>query len=198
MKPYSRAHPGAHILVIDWETTGSTFSTYEETFKRFQGIAFGAVIATSSTFEPVKTLYRTIKFDPRYEWTLEAEKIHGLSREELERTGLTQAEAARDLAEFIFDTFGTGKVMILGHNPGFDIAASRQLLEPFGVMPELHHVVLDTSAAGFITIGEYKSDKVFEFFSGAQRANHNALDDALLALETARNIRIIMNEALGR
>lgn len=194
---YSKHSPGKFILSIDWETTGSSFRSLEETFKRFQGIAFGAVIANSETFEPIKTLYREIKYNPKYEWTQEAEAIHGLSQEYLEDK-LSEEEAAIDLAEFIYDIFGTSKVMFLGHNPLFDIEATRQLLVPYNVMPELFHVILNTSAAGFITIGKYRSNDVFNFFSGENRDKHNALDDALLALETARNIRLLMNVALGK
>lgn len=195
---YSRAHPGSNILVIDFETSGSTFGTYEETFSRYQGLSFGAVIANSTTFEPVKTIYQEIKFDPKYEWSDEAEKIHGLSREYLNEHGASNEEAAANLAEFILGTFGTGKVMVLGHNIWFDIEAMRQLLEPHGVMPDIHHVVLDTSPAAFIAIGKYKSNDVFEFFTGKVRdGSHNALDDALMALETVRNMRAMFNQALG-
>ena len=201
MKPsYSKHGPGSQILCIDWETSGSTFSSYEETFKQYQGIAFGAIVANATTFEPVKTMYREIKFDcKKYKWSKEAEAIHGLSREHLDQNGITQEEAAADLAEFILESFGTGKVMLLGHNPHFDIEATVQLLQPHGVMPELFHVVLDTSAAGYITIGKYKSDDVFEFFTGKNREGcHNALDDALMALETVRNMRALMDSALGK
>lgn len=196
-KFYPKHSAGSQILVIDWETSGSSFSTYEETFQQYQGIAFGAVVASSETFEPLRTLYREIKFDPKYTWSDEAEKIHGLSREHLDKNGLTKEEAAADLAEFILESFGTGKVMVLGHNTKFDIEATKQLLMPFNVMPELHHVILDTAVAGFITIGEYKSNAVFDFFTGVERGVHNALDDALICLETVRNMRALMNAALG-
>lgn len=196
-KFYPKHSAGSQILVIDWETSGSSFSTYEETFQQYQGIAFGAVVASSETFEPLRTMYREIKFDPKYTWSDEAEKIHGLSREHLDKNGLTKEEAAADLAEFILESFGTGKVMVLGHNTKFDIEATKQLLMPFNVMPELHHVVLDTAVAGFITIGEYKSNAVFDFFTGVERGVHNALDDALICLETVRNMRALMNAALG-
>lgn len=195
---YSRAHPGANILVIDFETSGSTFGSYEETFSRYQALAVGAVIADSTTFKPIKTLYQEMKYDPKYEWSNEAEKIHGLTREHLTEHGLDNQEAAANLAEFILETFGTGKVMVLGHNTWFDIEAMRQLLGPHSVMPDLHHVVLDTSPSAFICIGKYRSNDVFEFFTGKVReGSHNALDDALMALETARNMRALMQAALA-
>ena len=199
MKPLSRGHIGTHILAIDFETTGSTFGSYEETFKRFQGISFGAIIASSETFEPVETLYREIKFESsKFEWTDEAEAIHGITREHLEKTGVTQEEAATDLAGLIFKYFATGAVAFLGHNIEFDIEATKQLLQPFGVMPQVHHVKLETSGTSFITIGKYRSDDVFKFFGGADRAPlHNALDDAQMALNVAQATRAIFQMAFN-
>ncbi len=194
---YSRTAPGQFILCLDCETSGSTFGTYTETFQKYQAISFGAIVATSDTFEVVSELYFKIKFDAKkYEWTMEAERIHGITRENLEEEGLNNEEAAATLAEFILNHFGTGKVMFLGHNANFDIEAMRQLLVPYGVMPDLHHVVLDTSALGFVAIGKYRSNEVFEFFNGERAAQHNALDDARMTLAVARGINLLVQAAL--
>jgi DNA polymerase III alpha subunit (gram-positive type) len=194
---YSRSSVGKFILVLDVETTGSTFGSYEETFSKFQAIEFGALIATSETFEEVASLEFKVKYDPRYEWSEEAEKIHGITREALEVEGLENEEAAATLAGFILDHFGTGKVMFLGHNPWFDIAAMEQLLKPHGVMPDLHHVVLDTSALGWITCSKFRSNDLFEYFLGGRAEKHSALDDARMTLTVVRTVRQIMNEALN-
>jgi DNA polymerase III epsilon subunit-like protein len=195
---YSRAHPGHHLLVIDTETTGSQSDlSYEDIFKKYQAISFGAIVATSDTFEPVARLYFTLKYDEKYIWSMEAQNIHGLSKEHLEETGLTAEEGAVTLAEFILNHFGTGKVMVLGHNTQFDIAAMRQLLEPFSVMPDLHHVVLDTSPLGWMTVGKYRSTELFEFFLGDRPEKHNALGDAEMTLTVARSVRELMNGALS-
>lgn len=194
---YSRTHPGKYILCLDSETSGSTFGTYEETFSQFQAIQFGALIATSDTFEEVASLEFKVKFDPRYKWSQEAENIHGITREALEVEGLDNEEAAATLAGFLLDHFGTGKIMFLGHNPWFDIAAMEQLLKPHGVMPDLHHVVLDTSGLGWVTCGKFRSNELFEYFLGGRAEKHGALDDARMTLTVVRTIRQIMNEALG-
>lgn len=194
---YSRGHPGKFILCLDTETTGSDRElTHEEIFKEYQAISFGAIVATSDTFEEVATLEFKVKYDPRYKWTEGAEKIHGISREQLEVEGLSAEDAAVELAEFILTYFGTGEVMFLGHNPWFDIHAMDQLLSPHGVMPKLHHVVLDTSALGFITCGKYKSDHLFEYFLGGRAETHGALDDARMTLTVARTVRQLMNSVL--
>jgi len=194
---YSNAHPGKYILVLDVETTGSTFASYEETFSKFQAIAFGAVVATSDTFEEVASLSFKVKFDPKYEWSEGAEKIHGITREQLEVEGLEKEEAAAELAEFILNHFGTGKVMFANHNPWFDIEAMRQLLAPYGVMPDLHHVVIDTSSLAFGAIGKYRSNDVFPFFNGERPDIHDALGDARMALNVLRGIREIVNSVLN-
>lgn len=194
---YSRTHPGKYILCLDSETSGSTFGTYEETFSQFQAIQFGAIVATSDTFEEVASLEFKVKFDPKYKWSQEAENIHGITQADLAENGLETEEAAAELAGFILDHFGTGKVMFLGHNPWFDIAAMQQLLVPFNVMPDLHHVVLDTSSLGWTTCGKFRSNELFEYFLGGRAEKHGALDDARMTLTVARTIRQIMNDALG-
>lgn len=196
---YSRSHPGKYVLVLDTETTGSTFGTYEETFSKYQAIAFAAIVATSDTFEPVEDIYFKIKFNfKKYQWSAEAEKIHGITREQLEAEGIEEEEGAADLAEFIFKHFGTGKVAMLGHNVNFDIAAMGQLLKPHGVMPEIHHVVIDSSPMAFAMIGEYKSDKVFAFFEGEERpTQHNALDDAYMALNAVKTMKALVQASLS-
>lgn len=194
---YSSSHPGKYILVCDTETTGSTFDEYYKTFQRFQAISFGLIVANSETFEPVAKKQVFVKFDEsKYEWTDGAEKIHGISRDKLQEVGLENEDAAAEIAEFILTYFGTGKVMFAGHNPWFDIEAMRQLLEPHKVMPDLHHVVLDTSALGFVTCGKYRSNDLFEFFIGGRSEKHDALDDAEMTLTVLRSIRQIVNTIL--
>lgn len=195
---YSRVHPGKYGLAIDWETTGSNFggdSTID-----YQGIAYGAVIFDTETFEPVESLYRELQFDDtKYKWTDGAEKIHGLSREHLAANGIPREEALCDLLELIMKYIGTeSKIMFLGHNVDFDIMFTQQLADDFEVELKVHHVKLETSGTGFILSGKYKSNDVFELFTGRVREGaHNALDDAMITLETARNMRLIASEVLG-
>lgn len=44
--------------------------------------------------------------------------------------------------------------------------------------------MLDTSAAGFITVGLYKSDMLFDKMGFPVRGDHNALEDARMTLQT--------------
>lgn len=195
---YSRVHPGKYGLAIDWETTGSNFGG--DSTVDYQGIAYGAIIFDTETMEPVETLYRELHFDEtKYKWTDGAEKIHGLSREHLAANGVPREEALADLLDLIMRYIGTeSKIMFLGHNVDFDIMFTQQLAGDFGVELKIHHVKLETSGTAFILIGQYKSNDVFEFFTGAVRDGaHNALDDAMITLETARNMRALIQAALA-
>jgi DNA polymerase III epsilon subunit-like protein len=145
-------------------------------------------------------LYRELQFDDtKYEWSDGAEKIHGLSREYLKEHGVSREEALTDLLSLILEYIGAdSKIFFLGHNVDFDIDFTMQLCRDFDITIEAHHVKLETSGAGFICIGKYKSNDVFEFFTGKVRdGSHNALHDSLMALETVRNMRALMNTALG-
>lgn len=200
-----------HALCIDWETSGATFGG--DSSKKFQGLAFGAVVFNTKTFEVVDTLYREIKFKKDlFHWSEEAEKIHGLSQEYLLDKGVEQEEAAADLLELILKYWGpTNKVMFLGHNPEFDRRFTNQLTKSVGIefsveasgepcdgRIELHHVMLDTSATGFITMGLFKSDLLFDAVGLEERGEHNALDDALYTVETCKRIRLLVDTALGK
>ncbi len=199
-RTYSRTSPGKYSLWLDFETSGADFDS-GETFKKYQGISFGAVIADSETLEEVDSLYCEMKFDPVYTWTEGAEKIHGLSREYLAEHGMDRDDALTLLLELITKYIGAGnKVCIGGHNVEFDIRALNQLTEDVvekGFTIPIHHVKLETSGAAFIAIGKYRSDDVFTFFGGAERQAHNALDDARLALASARGIKQLVQAALG-
>lgn len=195
---YSRAHPGKYSLWIDWETTGADFDSGLTT-KKYQGISFGAVIASNDTFEEVASLYRELKFDEtKYQWTGGAEKVHGLSREHLAEHGVNREDALHDLLEFIQQYLGTtGKIMIGGQNVWFDLDFTNQLTtDCAGFNLDWHHVKLETSALGFITTGIYKSNDLFPLFGAEARGKHNALDDARQALAVARGIKELVQAGL--
>ncbi len=195
-------------LCIDWETSGSSWGG--DSSKDHQGISFGAIVFKTADFSPVEKLYMKVKFKAdKYRWTEEAEKIHGLSIAHLEEHGVQQEEAAVALAELILKYWGPdSKVMFLGHNPQFDLRFTNQLMQSIDIefsvekqtelssWIQVHHVVLDTSATGFITFGLFKSDLLFEKIGFEERTEHNALTDAEQTLQTCAVIRQIMKEAL--
>lgn len=195
-------------LCIDWETTGATWGG--DSSIDFQGIEIAAIVFNAQTFEPIEKLKRYVKFNStRYKWKDEAEKIHGLSREFLEEHGLPQEDVAIELATLILKYWGPkSKVLFLGHNPKFDIRFTNQLLNTIDIefsveasgkfesQIEVFHVILDTSALGYITFGLYKSDLLFEKIGFDTRGKHDAMQDAEQTLETCRVIRSLVEIAM--
>jgi DNA polymerase III epsilon subunit-like protein len=194
-------------LCIDWETSGATWGG--DSSKDYQGLSFGAIVFDTDTFTEIESIHHHVKFDEtKYKWSDDAQKIHGLTREFLEENGLTQEEAATALLELIAKYFAGSKVMFLGHNPIFDQRFTNQLLNTVGaeftterqneelVQIELHHVMLDTSALGFITLGLYKSDALFERMGFEERGDHSALVDARQTLGTCSIIKQLIKEVM--
>lgn len=195
-------------LCLDWETSGALWGG--DSSKEYQGISFGAIIFDTATFDPIEKMYVEIKFDAtKYKWAESAEAIHGLSREYLETNGISQVDAAMALAELILKYFGDTKVMFLGHNTEFDRRFTNQLMNTieiefsvekqtkFDSWIQLHHVILDTSSTGFIALGLFKSDLLFEKIGFEDRGAHNALADAEQTLGTCKAIREMMKIAMG-
>jgi DNA polymerase III epsilon subunit-like protein len=197
-----------YILAIDWETSGADFG--KDSSLTYQGVSFGAIVANATTFEPIEKLYVEIKFDStKWKWTEEAAKIHGLTIEHLEKNGISQEDAAVKLAELILKYWGPeSKVMFLGHNPEFDRRFTNQLMNTIDIefsvekrtnlnsWIQLHHVILDTSALGFITLGLFKSDLLFSAIGFPERGDHNALVDVEQTLETCKVIRELVSIAM--
>jgi len=191
-KGYSKAHPGKYGLLIDWETSGSDFGG--DSSIEYQGVTFGAVVFDTTTFQEIDSLYRELHFDDKkYKWTEGAEKIHGKSREYLAEHGVPREEALADLMELILKYWIPGsKILVAGHNVSFDNDFTVQLFRDHGLEDAIkfHHVVIDTSGIGFVCIGEYKSDAVFNILGGlGQRDGHNALEDARATLAVLRTVR---------
>jgi hypothetical protein len=112
----------ARGICIDWETSGYNppremqghFIGYAD---KHQGIALGAAIFDVETFEVIDTFYVDIKFDEsKYIWSDGAEKIHGLTREYLNKNGetadsmtnrKTQAQRLRGCLFKVWETKGS-------------------------------------------------------------------------------------------
>lgn len=193
----------ARGICIDWETSGYNppremeghFIGYAD---KHQGIALGAVIFDVQTFEAIDTFYVEIKFDSKYEWSDGAEKIHGLSREHLEKNGSSKEDAAIAFANFLVKYFMPDEeLLVMGHNKDFDIAFLHQFLEPFGIMPKIWYRGINTCDIGIVCFGLPKSDLIFEHIGLPPRQDHNALEDAIYTLEVCKTVRTIMNSVLN-
>lgn len=187
-----------HILVMDWETSGAEFGMgAEEIAKKYQGISLGLIVADFETLEEVYSDYFLIKYDEQYTWTQRAEEIHGISREELGKNGVTREEAMERVLGPILEFWGPKGIIVFGaHNAAFDMAfLQEQILKPAGVALEFHQAKLDTAVLGMMLFGNGRSDFVFELLAGCDgRGAHNALDDARFCLKSMRTAKQLFQE----
>ncbi|MEM4258052.1 MAG: exonuclease domain-containing protein [Candidatus Thermoplasmatota archaeon] len=191
------------VLAKDCETSGMNYNTVDPSIG-FQSISWGLIVADAETFTPIEKLYVEIKWDGKSQWSDEAEKIHGLSRDHLEKNGLTKEEAAAEIGNLIYrhwnpksDFSYQRNVRCLGHNVAtFDIWFMRNLLEPFGIMFPTGNRFIDTSSIAFATFGCFNSDDAFDLI-GIKRNKHNALADAQASLDFVKTVRKLCNSFLG-
>ena len=191
-------NPPKFGLAIDFETSGASQDSSKHTVE-YQGISYGALIFNFETLEPVDGVYCEIKFnESKYKWSIDAQNVHGLTKEYLSENGVSQETAACTLAELMLTWLGpTPHVWLLAHNREFDIAFMRQLLEPFEIMPSICHVGMDTSPLGLFTLRKYRANDIFDLLDLSERGAHNSLEDAMLTLEAARRIRLIFEKGLN-
>jgi hypothetical protein len=173
-------------LAIDWETSGYSLPGYTG---KHQGLAFGAIVYDSATFEPIETIYCELKFDPKYIWDPIAENIHGMSRDYLNKNGMSIEEAAVTLANLIVKYFGTESVQLLGHRVNFDKAFTTWLFDSIGINIEWHPVNIDSCEIGSALMELSKSDDIFDTLGMPPRGKHNALEDIQYTLLAIKKIK---------
>jgi len=199
------------ILAIDCETTGLCFnqddpSRNPNTGETHQTVSWGIIVVDAQTLKPIEDMYVEIqwtdesveqrKANPKF--GTYAEKIHGLSKEYLDENGFTEAEAVEAIGSLIIKHWGpNGKICLLGHNvTTFDLCFLRGMFRNHGIELKFGSRHIDTNTVGFVNWETYNSDDLFEMVGFDARGDHNALDDAKMALESARVTRVIFNKAL--
>lgn len=173
-------------LAIDWETTGYSTPNYAA---RHQGISFGAIIFDVSTLKPVESLYREVKYDSKYTWDAGAEKVHGITKQHLVAHGVSQADAAAELANLVIKYIGTGEVLLLGHRVHFDKAFTNQLMDSIGCEFNYHPTVFDSCSFSTAFLEIAYSDDLFQTVGLPPRGKHNALEDIQYTLESIRRMK---------
>lgn len=193
------------VLVFDVETSGLFRSTGNpcidyKTGKYYQIVSAGLIIADTQTLTPVDKLYLEIKWDGQSLWEKNAEKQHRLTKDYLEKNGMRDDEALAEIVSFVSTYWDINAeyskdriVHCLGHNASsFDIWFMRQLFDKYEVpMFPVSNQFIDTNTIGWITMGHYSSNKLFEKMGFKREDGHNALQDAELSLEAARRVRTI-------
>lgn len=194
------------ILVMDSETSGIGFNHVDpsldlKTGKTYQAVSWGLIVADAKTLKPIDKLYVEIKHNGESLWSDEAEKVHGLSKEYLEKNGLDEDEAASEILSFVHHHMGVGAdpsilVPCAGHNvSSFDIHFMRRLLVPHELMFKTGNRFIDTNSIGFVCYETFNSEDLFNQM-GIVRGNHNALDDAYASLKVLQVTRKMCQQFL--
>lgn len=179
------------VCAVDCETSGMSFG--DDPSRDCQSVSWGLVVADVATYKPIDKLYVEIKWNGKSKWEWKAEQVHGLTREYLATHGMDEAKAAEEIALFLGEHFGTDTpIVLLGHNAAsFDIFFLRKLLHTHDLPFKFAHRVLDTFSLSMATVREYNSEDLFTALGLNARDKHNALDDAMYALESYRRINLI-------
>jgi len=186
------------ILAVDCETSGMNYD-HDDVSVNYQSLSWGLVVSDITTFKPIDELYVEIKWNGKSRWEGKAERIHGMSREYLDKNGVTEEEAAEKIGIFIYEHFGIDTPIVLcGHNVQvFDRYFLKKLLHSHGLEFKFAHRGLDTFSLSMATVKEYNSDDLFEAVGLSKRGAHNALDDAKYALETYRRINKLWKKCVS-
>lgn len=194
------------ILAIDCETTGLNFNTNDCT-EGHQPLSWGLVVADGQTLNPIEELYVEIKWnlqslkareqDPQF--GKQAEKIHGLTLDYLEKNGIDESEAVEKIGNLIVKYWGpTVSIRTLGHNVStFDMPFLRAMFQQHGINLRFGNRHFDTNSIAFATVGSYNSDDFFNIMGMEDRDVHNALEDAKMALECTRRIKLLWESKVG-
>lgn len=195
-----------YILAADVETTGLSWLQGNPA-EGHQIVSIGLIVADAETFEPIEEKYVEIKWNeqskqaraknPRF--GLEAEKVHGLTFDYLERNGLEEEDAVVEIAELIIKYWSTDvTVQLLGHNVAtFDVFFIRGLLHKHELMFKFASRMYDSHSLGAGTVGAVNSDQLFETLGFEKRANHNSLEDARMSLDAFRIIKKLWTKKVG-
>ena len=193
-----------YLLAIDCETTGLCFNSNDPSYdpntgERHQTVSWGIIVADAETLKPVEELYVEVKWnehsikqresDPQF--GKRAEGIHGLSYSHLEQNGFSEEDVVVAIGGLIMKYWGPEvSIRTLGHNVHtFDMPFLRDMFARQDVHLKFGNRHYDTNSIGFATFGTFNSDELFKQCGFEERGTHNALDDAHMALGSARVIK---------
>lgn len=188
-----------HVLAVDCETTGIAYGVDDPSFdpatgKEYQAIDWGFVVADSQTLEPIEKLQFYIKWDGKSIWDPRAEKVHGLTKEFLEKNGIDEVTAVEKIANLVLKYWGPKKtIKTVGcHTGTFDNWFLKRLTRKQQIDFRYGNSHVDAWSLGFILLDVYNSEDLFNAVGLPPRGRqHTALDDAEKALEAMRKLKQI-------
>ena len=191
------------VLAMDCETTGLASNCDDPSYnpktgEEYQAVSWGLVVADAQTLKPIEELYIEIQHNGDSEWDMRAQRIHGLSKDYLAENGFSEEEAVEAIGTLIMKYWGSEvSIRTLGHNVAtFDLWFFKRLFRRQGIELRFGNRHIDTSTVGFVNWETYNSDDLFEMVGFDARGEHNALDDAKMALESARVTRLLFKNCI--
>lgn len=184
------------IIAFDCETSGINRKS-EDPSDGYQMVSAGIIIADTKEFKPIEKLYLEIKWNGEAKWEEEAEKVHGFSKQYLEKTGVSEEEAAEQIGLLIDRHFGIDYALnFLGHNVHrFDIPFIKRLFDKYEIPFRIAHRHVDTFSLAMPTIGAFDTNKMFAHFGMEERKAHNSMEDIEQTLKVCRLISKMWKQA---
>lgn len=191
------------LLILDCETSGlingDNSAINSKTGEYCQAVSMGLIVVNSTTLAKIDELYVEIQWDGKSQWHDRAQQVHGLTKQYLKEHGVPRYEAVELIGNFILYNFGPDTaITVAAHNPHFDVAFLRELMESEGIVLKFSHRKVDTNSIGFAVFNTYTSDQLFELI-GITRdpKNHNALDDARGVLKVLQTVKTLSTKLIG-
>lgn len=186
------------ILGIDVETSGFNNSNKLNPAEGYQILSIGLIVADTKVFKPIEELYLEIKWDGESLWDEDAVKIHGFTKQYLDKHGLDTDEAAEIIALFLDKHFGIDTpISLLGHNVYFDFSFLKMFLDKHDLPFKFSYRHIDSFSLSMPTIETFSSDELFEFFGFAERTTHNSLKDIKMTLKSIQLISKMWKDVYG-
>lgn len=192
-----------YALAFDCETTGLALGSLDPSFDEktqteYQAVSMGMVVVDMDTLKEIDHLYVEIKWNGVSKWEDQAQKVHGLTRQHLEKNGVSEEEAVVLMGNFLLQYFSPETdIRLIGHNVAtFDRYFLARLFKKFNIPLRFGNRHIDTFGIGVVTFGAYNSDDLFEEVGITARGKHNALDDARHALKVIQVINKLFNVCL--
>lgn len=187
------------LLGVDCETSSISLDDTLRPAANCQAVSWGFIVINANTLEIIDELYIEVKWNGESEWSAEAEKVHGLSKEYLDKHGVEEKEALLLISEFLFKYWTyTVSINTLGHNSiSFDMDFLNDLYNKYDLRLKFSHRNVDSFTPFFLLLNIYNSVDGFTALGMPHRTYHNALDDIKYTLECLRRIRVIWREKIG-
>lgn len=191
-----------YILALDCETAGVALGCDDPSYNPntgeiFPSVSWGFIVVDGHTLKEVESLYVEINPAKDYTWDAGTEKVHGLTREYLKKNGLSEEDAVMQIANLIIKYWGPDSyITLLGHNVMFDKAFLQRLMRRQGIELSFSNRMIDTFPLGYVLFEKFNSDDLFDILGFKARAEHNALEDIRLTVNTVRTIQSLFHEAV--